>query len=249
MRCLLPTVVADVSPGDLDALYAWPDQPWVRSNMVESLDGAAHSPNGGTRSLSSAADRRILGVVRALADAIIVGAGTARLEGYAALRPRPAYVDRRAQANQQPTPTMVVVSRSLDLDPAAPLFDMEGARTLVVTTESASREAMDSLSAVADVVTCGRAEVDLTMMRELLIERGLTRLVVEGGPSLLGAMLNAGLVDDMAVTIAPLVVGDYESGPARRIVTGSLSAGAVSLSLAHLIEEDGALFARYEVLR
>ena len=242
-----PTVADDLSDDDLDRLYAWPQTSWVRSNMIESADGAAQSPGGGTRTLSSDADRRIMGTIRSLADAIVVGAGSARIEGYSALRPRPRYVEQRAAADQSPTPALVLVSHSLDFDLSGRLFQDALTRTIVITTDSSPAAKRAVTESVADVIVCGDDEVDLALMIDVLQKRGLTRIVAEGGPTLLGSLLEANLINDMAITIAPVLVGDYVDHSPTRIIAGAKFPAPVALQLAHLLEQDGALFARYEV--
>jgi riboflavin-specific deaminase-like protein len=249
VRALWPVPSDELDDETLDAYYSWPTGRWLRSNMVESVDGAAQSPDGGTQTLSSEADRRVLATIRALADAVIVGAGTARTEGYRTLRPRERYVGRRDENAQQVAPVLVLVSKSLDLDPSSPLFADATIRTTVATVASAPEDRAQALRAVADVIVCGESEIDLEFLLGTLTDRGLTRLVAEGGPHLLGALLAAGLVDDMAVTIAPHIAGDYADHAPSRIVTGHVIDKSNALRLAHLLVEDDSLFARYEVVR
>jgi riboflavin biosynthesis pyrimidine reductase len=249
VRALWPVPSDELDDETLDAYYSWPDGRWLRSNMVESVDGAAQSPGGGTQTMSSAADRRVLGTIRALADAVIVGAGTARTEGYRTLRPRERYVTRRHENAQLAAPVLVLVSHSLDLDPASALFADDAIRTTVATVASAPTDRAQALRSVADVIVCGDTVIDLDFLLGTLTDRGLTRLVAEGGPHLLGALLAAGLVDDMAVTIAPHIAGDYADHAPSRIVSGHIIDGSNSLRLAHLLIDDDSLFARYEVVR
>jgi riboflavin-specific deaminase-like protein len=249
VRAIWPVPSDELDDETLDAYYSWPTDRWVRSNMVESVDGAAQSPGGGTQTLSSAADRRVLSTIRALADAVIVGAGTARTEGYRTLRPRERYVARRRENDQFVAPVLVLVSKSLELDPESTLFADATTRTTVVTIASAPTERAQSLRAVADVIVCGDTEIDLGFMLDTLTDRSLNRLVLEGGPHLLGAFLAAGLVDDMAITIAPHIAGDYPEHAPSRIVSGHVIESGNSLRLGHLLVEDDSLFARYEVVR
>ncbi|WP_211303345.1 dihydrofolate reductase family protein, partial [Streptomyces milbemycinicus] len=126
---------------ELAEAYAYPDLPagpgrpaaaWLRANMVSSLDGAAHH-DGRSQQLSSAADMRIFGVLRGLADAVVVGAETVRREGYRPPRAREAFVARRAAQGRPPVAAIAVVSASLDLDFSLPLFTEPLVPTLVVT--------------------------------------------------------------------------------------------------------------------
>ncbi|MFP8906004.1 dihydrofolate reductase family protein, partial [Streptomyces atacamensis] len=123
--------------------YAYPaatageaGRPWLRGNMVASLDGAAHH-GGRSQPLSSDADMRIFGVLRALADAVVVGAETVRREGYRPARRREAFAARREAAGQGPAPAIAVVSASLDLDFSLPLFTEPLVPTLVLTGAAA----------------------------------------------------------------------------------------------------------------
>jgi riboflavin biosynthesis pyrimidine reductase len=237
--------VADpAAPQSLAALYAYPpsaaERPWLRANMVSSLDGAARL-DGLSEGLSSAADKRIFGVLRALADVVLVGAETVRAEGYRPARAREAFAAARKAAGQAPAAAIAVVSRSLALDLSAPLFTEPLVRTVVVTTEDAPAGARRALAAVADVVVAGERSVDPSVAVAELAARGWTRQLTEGGPRLLGSLAGAGLLDELCLSVAPLVTG----GDAPRITAGPQPAGVRAMDLVSLIEEDGFLFTRY----
>ena len=254
MRRLLP-MGPDVT--DLTALaglaeaYAYPPstaarpgRPWLRGNMVASVDGAARL-DGLSEGLSSAADKRIFGVLRALADVVLVGAGTVRAEGYRPPRARAEFAAERAARGQGPAPVIAVVSGRLDLDLGLPLFaDPTGgggtARTVIVTCADAPAEALKAAAGVADVVIAGEGRVDPAAAVAALAERGWTRQLTEGGPSLLGQFAAAGVLDELCLSIAPLLV----AGDSQRIAHGP-TALAEQLELAALLEEKGFLFARY----
>ncbi len=235
-------------PASLEALaevYAYPDQvnsgrPWLRANMVAGLDGAAWLA-GLSEGLSSEADKRIFGVLRALCDVVLVGAGTVRAEGYRPARARPQFAAARQAAGQAPAPVIAVVSRSLELDPGAPLFTEPLVRTVVITTEDAPAEARRALAGRADLITAGRGEVDLPRALAALTERGWTRQLTEGGPRLLADLAAAGLLDELCLSLAPLLTG----GDAPRIMHGVQMADAQRMSLVSLIEQKGFLFTRY----
>jgi riboflavin biosynthesis pyrimidine reductase len=208
--------------------------------MVSSLDGSAVR-DGRSEGLSSAADKEVFGVLRGLADVVLVGAGTARTEGYRALRPKEAYAGVRASLGQRPAPVLALVSGRLDLDPGSQLFHGGAERTVVITHASADAAARDRLAAVADVVVAGDDAVDLVAALDTLTERGLGRVLCEGGPSLLDAVAAAGRLDELCLTLAPQLVG----GEGPRIVSGPDL--GLSLSLAHLLEQDSVLLTRYVV--
>jgi riboflavin-specific deaminase-like protein len=227
---------------DLEAAYAYPtDRPWLRANMVASIDGAAADAEGRSAGLSGPADKRVFRVLRGLSDGVLVGAGTVRQEGYRAARPRPEYAQQRADAGQGPAPALVIVSGGLDLDLAGPLFD-GAVRSIIVTTDAAAQR-VPAAADVADVLVAGTDRVDLAVALAALHERGLTRLLCEGGPSLLAQVAAAGLLDELCLTVAPRLVG----GEAPRVLAGLPV--ALGAELSQLLEEDGFLFSRYLVGR
>ncbi|MBO1415921.1 pyrimidine reductase family protein [Streptomyces sp. FH025] len=238
--------VADPSALEsLAAVYAYPDQvnrgrPWLRANMVAGLDGGAKL-DGLSEGLSGDADKRIFGVLRALSDVVLVGAETVRAEGYRPARARQEFAAARAAAGQAPAPAIAIVSRSLDLDLSAPLFTEPLVRTVVITTEDAPEERRRAVAGVADLVLAGRGSVDLRAGVAALVERGWTRLLSEGGPRLLGQIAAAGLLDELCLSLAPLITG----GDAPRIVHDARMPDVQRMRLVSLIEQKGFLFSRY----
>lgn len=227
---------------DLAAAYAYPETagPWVRANMVASADGAV-TVKGVSGGLSSDGDRRIFGVLRGLADVILVGAGTARTEGYGPARPRGSW--RALRQGQPPSPPIAVVTRMLDLDLSGDLFTgaPAHARTIVITTDSAPADRRARAAENAEVVIAGTDRADPAAIISALAARGFTRILTEGGPRLLGQLTTAGMVDELCLSISPMLVG----GDACRLVTGALTPEPWRLKLAHVLEEDGSLFCRY----
>jgi len=239
MRQLLPTPVGEI---DLQAAYAYPTDParlpWVRANMVTSLDGAA-AVDGRSGALGGPGDKAVFGVLRGLADAVLVGAGTARIEGYRALRAKPDFAEVRAACGQPSAPVLVLVSARLDLDPESALFHGGVQRTIVVTHKGSDPVLRDRLSVVAEVVVAGDDAVDIGAALDALAARGFVRVLCEGGPRLLADLSAAERLDELCLTVAPRVVG----GDSSRIIAGA--ALDLSFGLAHLLEDDGTLFARY----
>ncbi|MGW2369258.1 pyrimidine reductase family protein [Streptomyces sp. NPDC001667] len=234
---------------DLDELaeaYAYPDAPgggaWLRANMVSSLDGAAHH-EGRSQPLSSDADMRIFGTLRGLADAVVVGAETVRQEGYRPARAREAFATRRAALGQGPAPVIAIVSAGLDLDFSLPLFTEPLVPTVVLTGDQAPADRVAAARAAgAEVIVAGEGRrVDPARVPEVLAGRGLTRLLTEGGPLLLGQFASAGVLDELCLSLAPLVA----SGTSPRIVNGPPMAVPERFVLASVLEEAGFLFTRY----
>jgi riboflavin biosynthesis pyrimidine reductase len=236
-------------PADLAALYAYPaaedrapaGRPWIRANMIESADGAA-TVDGLSGGLGGPADHEVFGVLRALAGVILVGAGTARAEAY-----RPARVAARwapLRSGRSATPPIAVLSARLDLDPEGPLLAdaPDGARTIVITSESAPAGRRAELARRADVVIGGEHEVSAAAAVGALASRGYQEILAEGGPHLLGQLAAADLIDELCVTISPVLAG----GVAGRIVQGQEQGQASKLTLAHVLADDhGYLLCRY----
>ncbi|MCB5906620.1 dihydrofolate reductase family protein [Streptomyces pinistramenti] len=263
MRRLYPLPDPAVPPGDaantdrewtLDELadsYAYPaaDDPvragrtgWLRANMVASLDGAAHH-DGRSQPLSGAADMRIFGVLRGLADAVVVGAETVRQEGYRPARAREAFAARRAAAGQAPAPAIVIVTAGLGLDFTLPLFTGPLVPTLVLTGAGApAGRVAAAREAGAGVLFAGEGlGVDPARVAGVLAGRGYRRLLTEGGPALLGQFAAAGALDEMCLSLAPVVaVGD-----APRIMSGPAVPVPERFGLVSVLEEAGFLFTHY----
>lgn len=243
MRQLLPDPVD--SP-DLHEVYGrgWTDPGGVRVNFVASLDGAV-SVNGLSAPLQTRGDNAVFAALRDLADVVLVGRGTIAAERYGVLTidARRAAA-RRAHGFAADLP-LAIVTRGVDLDPADQVFDTApGApRTIVVTCAGAPADRRAALRERADVILAGGDTVDLAVARSALEERGLRRILSEGGPGLLTTLLAASVADELCLTVAPLLAGP---GPGR-IVSGPPLAAPVAGHITSLLEEDGALFYRFGV--
>ncbi|MEU0136282.1 pyrimidine reductase family protein [Streptomyces sp. NPDC006296] len=229
---------------ELADAYAYPadGRCRLRANMVSTLDGAAQH-DGRSQGISCAADMRVFGTLRGLADAIVVGAETARAEGYRPARAREAFAARRAAAGQGPAPAVAVVSASLDLDFSLPLFVSPLVPTLVVTGSAAPPDRIRAArEAGAEVVIAGDGSaVDPARAVAELDRRGLRRLLTEGGPRLLGQFVAAGVLDELCLTLSPMLT----AGDAQRIAGGPAVSVPERFSLVSLLEEEGFLFTRY----
>ncbi|MFE4592069.1 pyrimidine reductase family protein [Streptomyces laurentii] len=232
---------------ELADAYAYPDPlpegaSWLRANMVSSLDGAGQH-DGRSQPLSSDADMRVFGTLRALADVVIVGAETVRQEGYRPARAREAFAERRAAAGQGPAPVIAVVTASMELDFSLPLFTEPLVPTLVLTGAAASPERRaEAERAGVEVVIAGDGLVVQPLeVVAALAERGLRRQLTEGGPTLLGQFVAAGVIDEMCLTLSPTMT----AGGAQRIAGGPVIAVPQRFAVASVLEQDGFLFTRY----
>ena len=224
-----------LSDAELIRLYSPEPAPWLRVNFAASLDGAV-TLEGFSAGLSGPEDKRVFAILRMLCDALVVGAGTVRNEGYGALRPPPERREWRLANGFAEYPTLVVVSRSLALDPEQAAFAGAPVRPIVLTPAA---ETDRRIAAVADVVRY--AGDDLADGIAKLRERGFNRILSEGGPHILGALTAADLVDELCLTVAPLLAGPG----AGRITAGRPTPQPRGLELRHVLSGDGQLMLRY----
>ncbi|WP_405528330.1 pyrimidine reductase family protein [Streptomyces avidinii] len=231
---------------ELAEAYAYPelaaDGHWLRANMVSTLDGAAQH-DGRSQPISGETDMRIFGTLRALADVVVVGAETVRQEGYRPARAREAFAARRAASGQGQAPAIAVVTASLDLDFSLPLFTSPLVPTLVVTGAAApAARVAEAVRAGAEVVVAGEgAGVDTARAVRELAARGLRRQLTEGGPRLLGQFVAADALDELCLTISPMLA----AGGAQRIAGGPSVTVPHRLAPACVLEEAGFLFTSY----
>ncbi len=210
--------------------------PWVMVNMVASVDGAT-TVAGGSTDLSDGDDRRLFRALRSLADVVLVGAGTVRAENYRPIRPDPEWLAERRARGQADAPRLVVVSGRLDLDPSARMFGDPERRPTIVTSEGAPPDPIRSLSTMADMILLG--SLSGRSIIEALDEPGL--ILCEGGPGFNATLLGDDLVDEINLTLAPLVV----SGESKRVVDGVALPVPATMRLSRLWRGDRSLFLRY----
>jgi riboflavin-specific deaminase-like protein len=216
------------------------DRPFLYLNFVASADGRA-SYEGRTGGLGSEADTRMLTELRAVAEAVLIGTGTIRAEGYGRLVRHRERVARRKAAGMAETPTAVLISRSFDIPWGAPLFDAADQPVIVYT--GATGEPPE-VAAPVEVVRLDEPEPRAVMAD--LRARGVRSLLCEGGPTLTSALFEAGVVDELFLTIAPQLTGEHA---APRIVEGHALPDPVGLTLDWVLRHDEELYLRYTVRR
>jgi riboflavin biosynthesis pyrimidine reductase len=177
--------------------------------------------------------------LRALADVVLVGAGTATAEGYRPVAADSEVTALRSALGRPATAPIAVVSRRASL---APGDRLAADSTVLVTCAAADASRRAALAdAGVTVLVCGDDDVDLPLALDRLAERGLEQVVCEGGPALFAAALTAGCVDELDLTVAPALVGGD-----IRLIPGTLPR-PVRPRLVQVLEEEGVLFTRYAI--
>lgn len=211
-----------IDPALDPGLYAFPDvdRPWLRTNFVTTLDGAAHDAQGVTASLGGDTDTKLFAHLRTIADVVLVGAGTARIERY----------------GTKSTVPLAIASRRLDIPER-----LRTSGVVVVTTTDAPADRVRELTAAGvEVIAHGEVTVDWSAVFAAFAARGWFKINCEGGPSLHGELVSNGLVDDLCLTIAPVLA----AGDAPRIAHSRLPV-AETMQLAHAVPVGDVLFTRW----
>lgn len=233
-----PTTIAEqlatFTPGEL----AGPTRPYVFSNFVETVDGHA-TLDGRSGKIAGETDLQMLLGLRERADAVMVGAGTLRAERYGRIVAKEERRQRREAAGLAPDPLAVIVSERLELPWDIPLFT-DGGGEIVIFTASDGEPAE---TVTPHTIVRHPGGVDLKRaLDELRTEYGVASLLCEGGPHLHGSLLEAGLVDELFVTLGPKLAG----GAGPRIAEGTLPE-TIELDLRWLLREGNELYARWAV--
>lgn len=236
---LLPLHATDLTDDEILAGYEPPVGSWLRMNFVASLDGAA-TRDGRSGGLGDEADRRVFALLRRQADVVLVGAGTVRVEGYGGMRLGEEDVAWRVARGMPQHPVLALVSGALDLDPDSEMFTDAPVRPIIYTVDVAAQDRRERLEQVADVVAVGATELDPRTLRDDLEKRGLPLIHSEGGPHLFGACINAGVVDELCLTLAP----SLEAGDVGRIARTTLATHS-EMELAALLRAGDELLLRY----
>lgn len=196
------------------------------SNFVTSIDGAAVI-EGGSSALNDDDDKAMFLAMRSMADFVVVGSGTVKAEDYGPMR---SYHGR-------PAPHLVIVTGRLSVDPGARVFSDPDKRVTLLTGSDSDPDRAEELGEVADVIVLR----DLSASGIAHYLRMAGTVLVEGGPSLMGQFVAAGLIDEMAWTIAPLAA----AGDSPRMAHGPAAEPPVEMKLDRMLHGDRSLFVRY----
>ena len=220
-------------------------RPRLLLNMLSTADGRA-TLAGRSGTISGPADRALFHALRAPVDGVLVGAGTIRTERYGRIIPDPAVRRLRLERGLTEEPLACIVSARLALDEEIPLLREPAARVAVLTTSAAS---LPATGASVDYVRAGAGRLDLPAALAELTERfAIQTLLCEGGPHLARELLAAGLIDELFLSVSPLLVGgEPAGGEALRIIAGAELEPPAALELLDVLRGDSYLFLRYGV--
>ena len=211
-------------------------RPYLGLNMVSTLDGKA-TIDWRTKGISSDLDRELFHHLRTQADAVMVGAGTARTERYGRIAKSNELRAKREREGLAPDPLAVVVSARLDLPADLPLLQQQGQKVIVATGADAvlqgTRADIEYLRVGDDLPLL------LTKLRE---QHGVRSILCEGGPTLNSHLFAAGLVDELFLTMSPKVSG---GAAALTIVAGRDLVEPTELELVSVAAGDDELFTRW----
>lgn len=244
-RQLLPepdTVDIDMLLASLDVARLAPaDRPYTIVNFVASVDGRA-TLGGLSGKLGDDGDHAMFHGLRELADAVLAGTSTLRIERYGRILGKAERRRRRTERGMSPEPLACIVTRSGEIPADVPLFAEPEARIVVF---SPTELEVAQCAAQVDVVRLDLGELTLTTaLRRLHADYGVRTLLCEGGPTLFGALLHEGIVDELFLTLAPKLAGGGH-GPA--ISSGPELAEPAALALQWLLERNQALYLRYRL--
>ncbi len=248
---IFPDPSAAATDEQLLQWYAAPDdagsgpcEPRVTFNFIASLDGAA-TVDGRSGGLGSPADQRIFKLLRRRADVILLGAATVRAEGYAGELLDDEAQRWRVRDGRAAHPPVAIVSGSLLLDPDSDFFTQAPVRPLIFTTDRAPARQRDALERVADVVSAGTQVLDINAVVAQLRARGLNGIHSEGGPHLFGSFQEAGRVDELCLSLSPVLVGGQGPRISATLSGGSPATAPKGMRLAHVLHSEEMLFLRY----
>ena len=211
-------------------------RPWVMLNMVESVDGAT-AVDGGASALNDADDRALFLALRAVADVVLIGAQTVRSEKLGPIRLDEEMVRHRREAGIEGDPKLVILTRSLGLDPGHRVFSDQARRPMILTGVDADPDRISKLTEVADINQT--EQLDGSGIVSAL--RDASVVLCEGGPSVNSELIAADVVDEVNLTLSPLLA----LGESKRVASGDALESPTRMQIDRTLIGDQSLFLRF----
>lgn len=210
--------------------------PWLMTNMVATIDGAT-AIDGRSSSIGDRQDTVVFRALRTVADIVLVAAATARAEEYKKPRLPDHLLAWRAARGMRLIPKVAIVSGSLDFD----IEPFEDDPPLIITSETAPADRLARFASLTDVEICGPDRVDLGVAVRRIWELGHGVVLSEGGPSLNGQLAAADLIDEVCLTVAPILV----AGDSSRIFRGPAIPTGLDFHIDRVLTGKTSLFTRW----
>jgi riboflavin biosynthesis pyrimidine reductase len=230
-----------LSDSELLNLYPWPNKPWIRANMVQSLDGSVTDLNKNTISLSTDSDKQIFRLLRQLSEVILVGSRTAQSAPYLDIKINEQNKELRKKLRLTQKPRLAVVSNNLNFTKEWFKSRTDDEQPIIYTSQS-SEAGIRPFVGLAEFVFCGQKELDLKSVKQDLVRRSFNRILCEGGPTLLHGLINNNLLDELDLSIVAKFSEGSELTP---LLNGSKFRIPVNFKPIHVLQENQTIFMRY----
>jgi len=230
-----------LTESDLLNLYPWPNKPWIRANMVQTLDGGVTDQNQETSALSTAADKQIFRHLRQLSEVILIGTKTAQSAPYLDFKINEHNQELRKRFRLTKKPRLAIVSNELNFTKSWLKSRVDEAQPIIYTSQS-HEGATRQFVGLAEFVFCGQKSVDLKSVKQDLIRRSFKRILCEGGPTLLHSLLDADLIDELDLSVVAQFAQATEK---TSLIKGAAFKIPLHFKPLHVLQENQTIFVRY----
>lgn len=241
MQIVAPLPEKVLADSEITELYPWPNRPWIRANMVQTLDGGVIDENNKTLNLSTDSDKKIFRFLRQLSDVILVGSKTAQSAPYLDIKINSQNQEIRKKLRLAKKPRLAVVSNNLSFTKEWLKARNDEEQPIIYTSQSSETKIRPFIG-LAEFVYCGQKEVDLKSVKQDLVRRSFKRILCEGGPTLLHGLLNTNLLDELDLSI---VAKFSESSSVTSLINGSSFKTPIHFKPVHVLQENNTVFLRY----
>ncbi|MFM1826395.1 MAG: hypothetical protein RLZZ37_1030 [Actinomycetota bacterium] len=236
-----PEKILDLSL--LPDLYSWPEKPWIRANMVQTLDGSVLDSLGSTELITNDIDKSVFRTLRQLSDVVIVGSKTASKNKYQDIKINEQNKEIRRKLKLKPNPRLAIISNNLNFDHNF-FTNWQDNLPPLIYTHKENQIQVEKYQNLAEIVLCGQNQVDLKAVKKDLIQKSFKRILCEGGPTLLNSMFQNNLIDELDLTMQIQLSHSIEH---LKIAQGPLLKPFIKLKPIHVIQHEKTLLLRYLV--
>lgn len=225
----------------LPELYPWPEKPWIRANMVQTLDGSVLDSQGSTESITNEIDKYLFRTLRQLSDVVIIGSKTAIANQYQDIKINEQNKELRKKLRLTLKPRLAIISNNLNIDDNF-LSNWQDDLPPIIYTHEENQVKVTRFKNLAEFVFCGKNQVNLKAVKKDLLQKSFKRILCEGGPTLLNSMFQNNLIDELDLT---LQVKLSNSNDPLKIAQGPILNPAVQLQPIQVIQHEKTLLLRY----